>query len=95
MTLDLDNLRHLAEESLAATTWKAGPYTGDDIDAAHDATVAYHQALNDERVVLALLDRLQQAEDRLANARAHWRITAGDSYAMSGMGRILGEEGEG
>jgi len=91
MTLDLAHLRQLAEASLAANTWKAEP-TGDDLDHAHDAHHRYHAALEDERVLLALLDRLQAAEDRLANARAHWRITAGSTYEMSGMGRILGEE---
>lgn len=88
MTLDLQHLRKLAEEYRALLEHGSGAVFTDE---QRDACLRMAQALS-PTLVLALLDRLQQAEDRLANARAHWRITAGSTYEMSGMGRILGED---
>lgn len=93
MTLNLSHLRRLAEESRIANGQLSKRPDASSMDTLHDAETELYAALPPE-VVLELLDRLQRAEDRLINARAHWRITSGSSYAMSGMGRILGEEAE-
>jgi hypothetical protein len=93
MTLNLPRLRRLAEESRIADTQLKQRPDASSMDTVHDAEAELYAALRPD-VVLELLDRLERAEDRLVHARAHWRITAGTTYAMSGMGRILGEEGE-
>lgn len=72
MTLDLAQLRRLAEESRTANAWKLDPKSGNktlDIDAAHDSGLRFSKAATED-VVLELLDRLERAEQKLAERDA-------------------------
>lgn len=69
MTLDLAQLRRLAEESRAASTQLRNYPDVPTFDAVHEAEVRLYAALPPE-VVLAVLDRLERAERKLAERDA-------------------------